>query len=41
MREWRSKVYGVKTALVGIGFLAVHLAVIVGALTGVNWVNNK
>jgi hypothetical protein len=31
----------VKTALLGVGFLAVHLAVIVGALTGVNWVNNK
>jgi hypothetical protein len=41
IREWRSKVYGVKTALLGVGFLAVHLAVIVGALTGVNWVNNK
>tara|TARA_R110000744_G_scaffold245214_1_gene361986 strand:+ start:137 stop:397 length:261 start_codon:yes stop_codon:yes gene_type:complete len=41
MQEWRSKMYGVKTALVGVGFLVVHLAVIVGTLSGVSWINNK
>ena len=39
--EWRSKMYGVKTALVGVGFLVVHLAVIVGTLTSVSWINTK
>jgi hypothetical protein len=41
MQEWRSKMYGVKTALVGVGFLVVHLAVIVGTLTSVSSINTK
>ena len=41
IQEWRSKMYGVKTALVGIGFLVVHLAVIVGTLSGLSWINTK
>ena len=40
IREWRSKMYGAKTGLIAVGFLIVHLVVIVGALTGINW-NNR
>jgi hypothetical protein len=40
MQEWRSKMYGVKTGLITVGFLIVHLVVIVGALAGINW-NNR
>mgnify|MGYP006899555447 CR=1 FL=1 len=41
IKEWRGKMYGVKTALMGIGFLVVHLAVIVGTLSSINWINTK
>ena len=40
IQEWRSKMYGMKTGLLAVGFLIVHLVVIVGALTGINW-NNR
>ena len=40
IQEWRSKMYGMKTGLIAVGFLIVHLVVIVGALTGINW-NNR
>ena len=40
IQEWRSKMYGAKTGLIAVGFLIVHLVVIVGALTGINW-NNR
>tara|TARA_R110002020_G_scaffold133767_3_gene298515 strand:- start:3376 stop:3627 length:252 start_codon:yes stop_codon:yes gene_type:complete len=38
MKEWRNKMYGIKTALVGVGFLVVHAVIIVGTL---GWVNNR
>jgi len=37
MKEWRSKIYGVKTGLIAVGFLLIHLVVIIGTLTGINW----
>lgn len=37
IQEWRSKMYGVKTGLIAVGFLMLHLVVIIGALTGINW----
>ena len=40
IQEWRSKMYGMKTGLIAVGFLIVHLVVIVGTLTGINW-NNR
>ena len=40
IQEWRSKMYGAKTGLIAVGFLIVHLVVIVGALAGINW-NNR
>ena len=40
IQEWKSKMYGMKTGLIAVGFLIVHLVVIVGALTGINW-NNR
>ena len=40
IQDWRSKIYGVKTGLVAVGFLTLHLVIIIGALTGINW-NNK
>ena len=40
IQEWRSKMYGMKTGVIAVGFLIVHLVVIVGALTGINW-NNR
>ena len=41
IQEWRSKIYGIKTALVAVGFLIVHLTLIVGSLVGLGWVNTK
>ena len=40
IQEWRSKMYGVKTGLIAVWFLIVHLVVIVGALAGISW-NNR
>jgi len=37
IQEWRSKMYGVKTGLIAVGFLMLHLVVIIGALAGINW----
>jgi|10_taG_2_1085330.scaffolds.fasta_scaffold157873_2 hypothetical protein len=41
IQEWRSKIYGIKTAFVAVGFLIVHLTLIVGSLVGLGWVNTK
>jgi hypothetical protein len=41
IQEWRSKIYGIKTALVAVGFLIVHLTLIVGSLVGLGWMNTK
>ena len=40
IQEWRSKMYGVKTGLIAVGFLTLHLVIIIGALAGINW-NNR
>jgi len=40
IQAWKSKMYGMKTGLVAVGFLIVHLVVIIGTLTGINW-NNR
>jgi hypothetical protein len=40
IQVWKSKMYGMKTGLVAVGFLIVHLVVIIGTLTGINW-NNR
>ena len=37
IQEWRSKMYGAKTGLIAVGFLMLHLVVIIGALAGINW----
>jgi hypothetical protein len=41
IQEWRSKIYGIKTAFVAVGFLIVHLTLIVGSLVGLGWMNTK
>lgn len=41
IQEWRSKIYGIKTAFVAVGFLIVHLTLIVGSLVGIGWMNTK
>ncbi len=40
IQDWRSKMYGVKTGLIAVGFLILHLVIIIGALAGINW-NNR
>ena len=40
IQDWRSKMYGVKTGLIAVGFLTLHLVIIIGALAGINW-NNR
>ena len=37
IQEWRSKMYGAKTGLIAVGFLMLHLVVIIGALAGIHW----
>jgi|TARA_Y100000034_G_C6629077_1_gene274523 hypothetical protein len=41
IQVWRSKIYGIKTAFVAVGFLVVHLTLIIGSLAGISWVNTK
>jgi hypothetical protein len=38
MQQWRSKMYGIKTALVGVSFLVVHA---VGVIVTLGWVNSR
>ena len=41
IQEWRSKVYGMRTGLVAVGLLLVHLVVVVGTLAGINLTNSR